>query len=157
VSARNARPSTLQYAALALGRLALAEGDVPAATSALRDALDHGRPERRRRPVSDTGTWARWLLREDPTLADEHDWLSPASGADAKPEVEPLTERETEVLRCVTEALSTQDIATTLYLSINTVKTHLKSIYRKLGTSGRSATARRAHELNLLSGTGDPF
>lgn len=90
-------------------------------------------------------------------MADEHDWLSPASGADAKPEVEPLTERETEVLRCVTEALSTQDIATTLYLSINTVKTHLKSIYRKLGTSGRSATARRAHELNLLSGTGDPF
>ena len=35
-------------------------------------------------------------------------------------------------------------------MSINTVKTHLKSIYRKLGTSGRSATARRARELKLL-------
>jgi LuxR family transcriptional regulator, maltose regulon positive regulatory protein len=33
---------------------------------------------------------------------------------------------------------------------VNTVKTHLKSIYRKLGTSGRSATARRARELRLV-------
>jgi LuxR family maltose regulon positive regulatory protein len=160
VSARNARPSTLQYAALALGRLALAEGDVPGARNALRDALDHGRPERRRRPVSDTGTWAHRLLREDATLTDGHDWLSPESGAaqgsDAGPAVEPLTERETEVLRCVTEALSTQDIAAALYLSVNTVKTHLKNIYRKLGTSGRSATARRARELNLLRGPSDP-
>ena len=44
----------------------------------------------------------------------------------------------------------TEDIANALYLSVNTVKTHLKSIYRKLGTSGRSATARRARELKLL-------
>jgi LuxR family maltose regulon positive regulatory protein len=159
VSARNARPSTLQYAALALGRLAEAEGDVPAATTALRDALNHGRPERRRRPVSDTGTWARRLLREDATLAGEHGWLSSGSDATAAPlpegrVVEPLTERETEVLRCLTEALSTQDIAAALYLSVNTVKTHLKNIYRKLGTSGRSATARRARELRLLNGSG---
>jgi LuxR family maltose regulon positive regulatory protein len=159
VSARDARPSTLQYAALALGRLALAEGDVPAATSALRDALDHGRPERRRRPVSDAGTWTRRLLREDATLAEEHGWLSPgtdteADGSDAAALVEPLTERETQVLGCLAEALSTQDIAAALFLSVNTVKTHLKNIYRKLGTSGRSATARRARELNLLPGPG---
>jgi LuxR family maltose regulon positive regulatory protein len=161
VSMRNARPSTLQYAALALGRLAVAEGDVPAARRALRDALDQGRPERRRRPVSDTGTWARRLLREDTGLADEHNWLNPGSGAatdssDATPVAEPLTERETDVLRCLTEALSTQDIAAALFLSVNTVKTHLKNIYRKLGTSGRSATARRARELNLLPGPDAP-
>jgi LuxR family maltose regulon positive regulatory protein len=155
LSERNARPSTLQYAALALGRLAEAEGDVPTAALALREALDHGRPERRRRPVSDTGTWARRLLREDAALAGEHGWLSSAADAAADgraegPIVELLTERETEVLRCLTEALSTQDIAAALYLSVNTVKTHLKNIYRKLGTSGRSATARRARELNLL-------
>jgi Response regulator containing a CheY-like receiver domain and an HTH DNA-binding domain len=55
-----------------------------------------------------------------------------------------------DVLRRLSEALSTEDIAAALYLSVNTVKTHLKSIYRKLGTSGRSATARRARELHLL-------
>jgi LuxR family maltose regulon positive regulatory protein len=63
---------------------------------------------------------------------------------------EPLTERETEVLQRLAQALSTEDIADALYLSVNTVKTHLKSIYRKLGTTGRSAAARRARELNLL-------
>jgi LuxR family maltose regulon positive regulatory protein len=54
------------------------------------------------------------------------------------------------VLRRLAEALSTEDIANSLYLSVNTMKTHLKSIYRKLGTSGRSAAARRARELNLV-------
>ena len=159
VALGEARPSALQYAALALGRLAVAEGDVPAATTALRDALDHGRPERRRRPVSDTGTWARRLLREDAALAGDHGWLGSEPGTEGSaegPVVETLTERETEVLRCLTEALSTQDIAATLYLSVNTVKTHLKNIYRKLGTSGRSATARRARELRLLPGPRDP-
>jgi LuxR family maltose regulon positive regulatory protein len=61
-----------------------------------------------------------------------------------------LTVRESEVLRRLASALSTDDIAGELYLSVNTVKTHLKSIYRKLGTSGRSATARRARELDLI-------
>jgi LuxR family maltose regulon positive regulatory protein len=158
VSAHNARPSDLQYAALALGRLALADGDLPAATDALRDALVYGRPERRRRPVSDAGGWTRQLLRNDAALAGQHGWLRPpadaaGTGSVPTPKVEPLTRRELDVLRCLTEALSTKDIAGALYLSVNTVKTHLKSIYRKLGTSGRSATARRARELNLLRDT----
>jgi LuxR family maltose regulon positive regulatory protein len=71
--------------------------------------------------------------------------------------VEPLTTREIQVLHRLARALSTDDIANELYLSVNTVKTHLKSIYRKLGTSGRSATARRARELNLIDDvTADP-
>ena len=41
-------------------------------------------------------------------------------------------------------------------MSVNTVKTHLKSIYRKLGTNSRSATARRARELNLVGNAGLP-
>jgi LuxR family maltose regulon positive regulatory protein len=158
VSAHNARPSALQYAALALGRLALADGDLPAATDALRDALDYGRPERRRRPVSDAGGWTRELLKDNAALAGQHGWLRPpadtgAAATGPAPHVEPLTRRELDVLRCLADALSTRDIAETLYLSVNTVKTHLKSIYRKLGTSGRSATARRARELNLLRDT----
>jgi DNA-binding NarL/FixJ family response regulator len=49
--------------------------------------------------------------------------------------VEPLTERERAVLRQASAMLSTAEIASELHLSVNTVKTHLKSIYRKLGAS----------------------
>jgi LuxR family transcriptional regulator, maltose regulon positive regulatory protein len=152
VYAHNARPSTLQYAALALGRLAIAEGSLPTAATALRQALDHGRPERRRRAVSDAGDWTRSVLRERADLLREHGWLTQRADAAAGRRLgaESLTDRETEVLQCLADAMSTKDIADTLCLSVNTVKTHLKSIYRKLGTAGRSATARRARELNLV-------
>ena len=46
--------------------------------------------------------------------------------------VEPLSEREREVLEHVSAMESTAEIATEMYISVNTVKTHLKSIYRKL-------------------------
>jgi LuxR family maltose regulon positive regulatory protein len=70
-----------------------------------------------------------------------------ASSAEA---VERLTDRELTVLRYLPTMMSNSEIAAEMYFSVNTVKTHLKNIYRKLGTSGRSATARRARELNLL-------
>jgi LuxR family maltose regulon positive regulatory protein len=151
----NTRPATMQEVALALGRLAFVSGDLPAAVRALRDALEYGRPDRRRRTVAEAGEWVRQLLRQQPDLAAEHDWLRPPgetgdNGSGVVPVHEPLTERETEVLGRLAEALSTEDIADALYLSVNTVKTHLKSIYRKLGTSGRSATARLARELKIL-------
>src|SRR5262249_39777096 len=141
---------------------AVAEGDLPAATRALREALELGRAERLRRPFVDAGAWVRQLLRRQPDLAAEHGWLTPQTHRPRPenhpaPVVEPVTAREADGLRRLTEALSTEDIAAALYLSVNTVKTHLKSIYRKLGTSDRSATARRARELNLLGppGRGD--
>jgi LuxR family maltose regulon positive regulatory protein len=126
---------------------------------ALREALEYGRPDHRRRPFVEAGAWVRQLLRQYPALAAEHTWLSstlgpPENGGD-RLIVEPLTEREVQVLQRLAQALSTKDIADSMYLSVNTVKTHLKSVYRKLGTSGRSAAARRARELNLLPGT-DP-
>jgi LuxR family maltose regulon positive regulatory protein len=160
VSAHDASPSALQYASLALGRLAATEGDLAAATRALRDALDYGRPEHRRRPVSDTGTWAPRLLRENSAIAGEHSWLTPSQDTGIVPDglvvADALTDRELVVLCHLTNGLSTKDIASDLHLSVNTVKTHLKSIYRKLGTADRSAAARRARELNLLPHTGDP-
>jgi LuxR family maltose regulon positive regulatory protein len=151
--------ATLQHAALLRARLALAGGDPGAAVQALREALEYGRPDQRRRPFVEAGAWVRQLLRQYPALAAEHTWLSstlgpPENGGD-RLIVEPLTEREVQVLQRLAQALSTKDIADSMYLSVNTVKTHLKSVYRKLGTSGRSAAARRARELNLLPGT-DP-
>ncbi len=64
--------------------------------------------------------------------------------------IEPLTEREREVLRQASAMLTTAEIASELYISINTVKTHFKSIYRKLATSQRGEAVRRARHLALL-------
>jgi LuxR family maltose regulon positive regulatory protein len=64
--------------------------------------------------------------------------------------IEPLSERERIVLRYLTSALSNVEIADELYVSVNTVKTHIKSIYRKLGTTRRRDAVRRARELRLL-------
>lgn len=48
------------------------------------------------------------------------------------------------------QMMTTEEIADELYLSVNTVKTHLKSVYRKLAVSRRSAAVRRARELQIL-------
>ena len=61
--------------------------------------------------------------------------------------VEPLTEREREVLRHVSGMLNTAEVASEMYISVNTVKTHLKSIYRKLAATHRSEAVRRARQL----------
>jgi LuxR family maltose regulon positive regulatory protein len=64
--------------------------------------------------------------------------------------IEPLTEMEVRVLARLADHLSYRDIASDLYLSINTVKTHLKHIYFKLGVSSRSSAISRAATLGLL-------
>jgi LuxR family maltose regulon positive regulatory protein len=64
--------------------------------------------------------------------------------------VEPLSEREREVLRLLSGMLSTAEIGTEMYISVNTVKTHLRSIYRKLSAAHRGEAVRRARELQLI-------
>jgi LuxR family maltose regulon positive regulatory protein len=64
--------------------------------------------------------------------------------------IEPLSERELEVLGLLVEGQTYQEIAQSLYVSINTVKTHLKNIYGKLGVSNRREATAKAKELNLL-------
>ncbi|MDT0351703.1 helix-turn-helix domain-containing protein [Pseudonocardia charpentierae] len=64
--------------------------------------------------------------------------------------VDPLTEREQVVLRYLASTLSNSEIAAQLYLSVNTVKTHQRMIYRKLGAAGRRDAVRRAKQLRLL-------
>jgi LuxR family transcriptional regulator, maltose regulon positive regulatory protein len=59
---------------------------------------------------------------------------------------EPLTEREKAVLRLLRKSLSVSEIARELYLSVNTVKTHKRAIYRKLGVSSRQEAIERAPE-----------
>jgi len=64
--------------------------------------------------------------------------------------VVPLSEREQVVLRYLSSRLSAGEIADELYVSLNTVKTHIKSIYRKLDTNRRWDAVKRARQLQLL-------
>jgi LuxR family maltose regulon positive regulatory protein len=64
--------------------------------------------------------------------------------------VEPLTDRELEVLAALADGLTNQQIADHLYISVNTVKTHVKHVYEKLNVSNRAQAATRAAELDLM-------
>ncbi|HWG97910.1 MAG TPA: LuxR C-terminal-related transcriptional regulator [Pilimelia sp.] len=75
---------------------------------------------------------------------------SPRTPGRAESPVETLTERERSVLRLLQGTLTTEEIAATLYVSVNTVKTHMKAIYRKLGAGRRREVVARARLLNLL-------
>ncbi|NUT25868.1 MAG: LuxR family transcriptional regulator [Streptomyces sp.] len=78
-----------------------------------------------------------------PALTDRQEWHDDAP-------VEALSAREHDVLRRLAQMMTTEEIAADLYLSVNTVKTHLKGVYRKLAVTRRSAAVRRARELELL-------
>jgi LuxR family maltose regulon positive regulatory protein len=67
-----------------------------------------------------------------------------------QPLLEPLSERELEVLRLLTTHLSSTEIAEQLCISVNTVRYHIKNIYGKLGVHSRSDAVQRAGELELL-------
>jgi LuxR family maltose regulon positive regulatory protein len=66
------------------------------------------------------------------------------------PGVDPLTERELIVLRHLRSMMSTTEIASMLCVSANTVKTHVKNVYRKLGVGRRRDAIRRAQEVGLI-------
>jgi LuxR family maltose regulon positive regulatory protein len=72
-----------------------------------------------------------------------------------QPLIEPLSERELEVLRLLCGELDGPDIARELTVSLATVRTHTRNIYAKLGVNSRTAAVRRAAELGLLSRTRD--
>ncbi len=63
---------------------------------------------------------------------------------------DPLTQRELTILRFLATSMSTMEIADELCLSVNTVKTHLAAIYRKLPASRRRDAVLRARELELI-------
>ena len=70
--------------------------------------------------------------------------------AGPSPLVEPLSERELEVLRLVADGLSNGEIAAPLFLAVGTVKAHVHNIYGKLGVQSRTQAIARARELSLL-------
>ena len=64
--------------------------------------------------------------------------------------IEPLSERELEVLQLIAAGKTNRQIATDLFVSVGTVKTHVNNIYRKLDAHSRTQAVARARELNLL-------
>jgi LuxR family maltose regulon positive regulatory protein len=78
---------------------------------------------------------------------------SDESGADTEARrtfIDPLTERERTVLRYLASTLSNTEIAAELYVSVTTVKTHQRALYRKLGAAGRRDAVQRARLLHQL-------
>ncbi len=136
--ARGHRPRARQ----ALGR-ALAEAPEPEGTGRL--FLDEGAPMvallRDAEHHGVAGDHARRLLG----LGASGDAVAPDAG-----QAGPLTEREIQVLRLLAGELSGPQIARELYVSHNTLRTHTKHIFTKLGVATRRAAVRRAHERGLL-------
>ncbi|WBB67036.1 LuxR C-terminal-related transcriptional regulator [Micromonospora sp. WMMD812] len=96
----------------------------------------------------DTGT-AHWPMVSD--LVRGADEPADRGAAEPAPALdEPLTERELTILRYLQSILSNVEIASELSLSVNTVKTHVRNIYRKLDATRRREAVRRARELRLI-------
>ena len=136
-------------------------GDVEGAVADVGRALELGEPEGYVRTFTDEGpamatllaaaakrgvatAYVARLLRQDgPGLLD------PPRRSDVP--VDPLSDRELDVLRLLASELSGPEIARHLVVSLNTVRTHTKNIYAKLGVGTRRAAVRRAEELGLLA------
>jgi LuxR family maltose regulon positive regulatory protein len=134
-------------------------GDLPAAHAALHRAVT----------LSESEGWVRVFVDEGPPLASllravakqgvaptqVRRLLAACDGTERTPGgqglVEPLSEREQDVLRLLGTDLDGPDIARRLFVSLNTLRTHTKHIYAKLGVNNRRAAVRRADELDLLS------
>ena len=147
---------------LADARLSYRTGNSTRGRRSLQRALQLARPEQVRLPFAMERSWIRPVLRRDAELARAYsDLLEPGpaafshegqqpEGAAAPRVVKKLSEREREVLTHLSELLSTAEIAAEMYLSVNTVKTHLRSIYRKLSVGHRSEAVRCARQLELI-------
>jgi LuxR family transcriptional regulator, maltose regulon positive regulatory protein len=153
-------------------------GEELQAVRALQRSLRLAAPERLRRPFREASPQVRQLLRGDRQLTAEHSWLGAATLDDAHPYsqppitasrpvvelherddkpgpsqmIEPLTEKEREVLGHLAAMLTTDEIAGAMFVSVNTVRTHVRNILRKLGASRRNEAVRRARELGVIVG-----
>jgi len=145
------------------------QSDIPAALVPLERALSLAEPEGYVRIFADEGppmarllyealsqgtspNYVQQLLTafpvEEPEEADSSNTQAPT------PEhIEPLSEREIEVLQLISEGLTNQEIATKLYLSLHTVKAHARNIYGKLSVKNRTQAVTKGKALGILSPT----
>jgi LuxR family transcriptional regulator, maltose regulon positive regulatory protein len=163
---REIRPSagpafTLVEAHLLAGTAHLHLGDRNAAAAAAEAALAAAEPDRLIFPFAMTAATdlldalPRHQTAHGALLADIVDVLGSASAPSTDrarlSQTEELSRSELRVLRYLPTNLTRPEIARELYVSINTVNTHVRNIYSKLGTRDRSSAVQRARELRLLS------
>jgi len=136
-----------------------AQGKMDQALISLERALTLAEPEGYVRTFIDEGAPMGELLRQAAAQGIKLDYVSALLTAlesetkakDIHPSlVEPLSERELEVLRLLATDLANKEIAQTLFIAVGTVKQHLKSIYGKLQAHNRTEAASRARDLGLL-------
>jgi LuxR family maltose regulon positive regulatory protein len=140
-----------------------ARGNVPGALVALERALTLAEPEGYVRMFAGEGPPMASLLRlaakQGISLSSVRRLLAAVNRSEDTPTpqdlIEPLSERELYVLRLLGSDLDGPDIARELSVSLNTLRTHTRNIYAKLGVNSRRAAVRRADELNLLSRSRD--
>jgi LuxR family maltose regulon positive regulatory protein len=154
-------PFTLVESHLLAGAAHLDLGDRNAAAAAAEAALAAAEPDRLIFPfaMTEAGELLAALPRRDTAhgalFADIVDVLQGASAprTDRAPPSQPgeLSPSELRVLRYLPTNLTRPEIARELYVSINTVNTHLRNIYSKLGARDRSSAVQCARELRLLS------
>lgn len=144
----------------------LRRGDEEGAVDSLEHALRLAAPERLRRPFREAPPDVRRLLRSRRDVTQRHGWLGadadrrargtdpsagpPDTGAPELVLPELLTEKEREVLGYLSQLLTTEEIAGAMFVSVNTIRTHVRNILRKLGASRRNQAIRRARELGIL-------
>ena len=140
-----------------------ARADVPAALTSLQRAVTLAEPEGYVRIFADEGPPMASLLRAVSKQGTAPNYVRRLLAAISKAEdstpannglIEPLSARELDVLRLLGTDLDGPDIARHLVVSLNTVRTHTKNIYAKLGVNNRRSAVRRAQELGLPQ-TGD--
>ena len=134
------------------------------ASAALLRALTLAEPEGIARPFLLAPERTRALLLRHQQLTGRHQEFterllervgkSQAQGRTDLDLLEPLTNRERSVLLLLPTMMSNNEIADELFVSVNTVKVHLKSLYRKVGVGNRRAAVARARELGLLTTPG---
>jgi LuxR family maltose regulon positive regulatory protein len=145
-------------------------GDIPRALGPLVEALTLAEPEGYVRVFVGEGPPMKSLLKAVISSRAEWDYVRRLLAASAHDDgtdpaatpgepgprrgqglVEPLSERELDVLRLLVTELDGPDIAHRLFVSVNTMRTHTRSIYAKLGVNSRRAAVSRAEELGLVS------
>jgi LuxR family maltose regulon positive regulatory protein len=134
--------------------------DLSHALVALKQALTLAKPHGFMRVFLDEGAPMAQLLRHARSHGFELQYitklLSGFSKTDtpppniSQPLIEPLSERELEILRLVADGKSNQQIADTLFITSGTVKKHLNNIFGKLSVQSRTQCVARVRELNLL-------
>ena len=137
-----------------------AKGNLSQALTVLEQALTLAQPEGYMRVFLDEGAPMAKLLRHAGShgiapkyvakLLSEFEQLSGVTPTAKQPLIEPLSERELEVLQLITDGLSNYQIAEKLVVSVGTVKAHTSSIYRKLDVNSRTQATARAKALGLL-------